>query len=478
MRFVFSRPLFWRFFLSAAGILFFTCGTVFAEQKENDVAFLRSEASRQTQIRETAQEARKKSFFQKVENVTYQDILKSPDDILLNFQYAQNQVAQNNLLGAAATLERILLIDPSLARVRLFYAVVLYRLDNWNESKRELEVLLAQEDMPDSLRAEIKDYYKRINRRIRRTHLAVRTSTGWEMDTNRNAAPSSKNRLFAGSLIPVDGTSARQRDTSFLSITGVEARHDLGFQEGHEVFASFNHFLQEQTMVDSLDLQSFQYDVGAVWKPRWFEFTPRFYASNIFLSRETFLRTQGGTFNVSRGLGRRLNLFSESRIERQDFSDITENTVSHERTGNYFELENGADFALLPTMRVNAGIVYGNKRAKEDYNAYERLMIRLGHSWILPRGQFVINGVDLGRDVYDEPEMAIAARLRRDNFIRYRVTYGVPFEAFPLGKHLPGPLKDILLSLSYEYYRAHSNITNYTYRNNKFQAILSKKWEF
>lgn len=451
---------------------------LFAEQKENDVGFVRSAERTRAEIEETSAEAKKKSVLQKIENVTYQDILKSPDDILLNFQYAQNQVAQNNLLGAAATLERILLIDPSLARIRLFYAVVLFRLDNWNESRRELEVLLAQEDMPDSLRREIKDYHGRIKRRIRRTHLSLRQSTGFEIDTNRNAAPSSKKRYFGNSLLNVDGTSRRRRDTSLLAITTAEVTHDLGFQEGHQVFGSFTHFLQEQTQIDSLDLQSFQWDTGGVWKPGWFEFTPRFYASNVFLSRETFMRTQGGSFQVSRNLGRRLNVFSESRIERQDFSDITENTSAHERKGNYFELENGGSFILTPSMRVNAGLVYGNKSAKADYNAYERLMIRLGHSWLLPRGQFVINNVDLGRDVYDEPELAIAARLRRDNSIRYRVTYGVPLESAPLGKYLPGPLKDILFTFSYEYYRSLSNITNYTYRNNKFQAMLSKKWEF
>lgn len=439
---------------------------------------MRNAARTREQIEKTAVEAKKKSLIEKIEKVSYQDILNSPDDILLNYQYAQNQVAQSNLLGAAATLERILLIDPSLARVRLFYAVVLFRLDNWNESRRELEVLLEQKDLPDSLRAEIKDYHGRIKRRIRKTHLTLRQSTGFEMDTNRNAAPSSKNRLFASSLLPVDGTSARRRDTSLVAITTAEVRHDLGFQEGHEIFGSFTHFLQEQTQVDSLDLQSFQYDAGGVWKPGWFEFTPRFYASNIFLSRETFLRSQGGSFNLSRNLGRRVNIYSESRIERQDFSDITENTTAHERTGNYFEMEHGASFAAMPSMTLNAGVLYGNKRAKADYNAYERLMIRLGHSWLLPKGQFIINGVDLGRDVYDEPEMAIIARVRRDNAIRYRLTYGAPLETLLIGKILPKPLKDILFTFSYEYYRSHSNITNYTYRNNKFQAMLTKKWDF
>ncbi len=460
------------------GAVFCFSSPGYAEQKENEIGFLRQETKTQTEVQRTAAEARKKGTIQTLEKVTYQDVLKSPDDILLNFQYAQNQVAENNLLGAAATLERILLIDPTLARVRLFYAVVLFRLDNWSEARREIDVLLQQKDIPDSLRAEINEYHKRIAYRVRRTHLVFRQSTGFEIDSNRNAAPSSKNRLFADSLLPVSGSSARKSDPSLLVISGAEVHHDLGFQEGHEVFATFTHYLQEQKRVRSLSLGSFQYNLGGVWKPKWFQFTPQFYASHVFLSDETFLRSQGGSFNLSRGVGKRVNVFSESRIERQDFSDISENTTAHERRGNYFELENGANVVLTPAMSAHVSLVYGKKNAKADYNAYQRLMIRLGHTWLLGKGQFIINGVDLGRDVYDEPEVAIAGRLRHDNSLRYRVTYGAPLETLLIGKVLPKPFKDILFTFSYEYYRSLSNITNYTYLNNKYQLMLSKKLEF
>jgi len=45
--------------------------------------------------------------------------LEDPDNIMLNFRYAQTQIKNNNLLGAAGTLERILLVNPNLSKVRL-----------------------------------------------------------------------------------------------------------------------------------------------------------------------------------------------------------------------------------------------------------------------------------------------------------------------------------------------------------------------
>ena len=44
--------------------------------------------------------------------VSYQDVLADPDNLELNLRFARTQVAQGNVRGAAATLERILLIDP------------------------------------------------------------------------------------------------------------------------------------------------------------------------------------------------------------------------------------------------------------------------------------------------------------------------------------------------------------------------------
>jgi hypothetical protein len=56
--------------------------------------------------------------------------------------------------------------------------------------------------------------------------------------------------------------------------------------------------------------------------------------------------------------------------------------------------------------------------------------------------------------------------LHLDTGFRYRFTYGAPLTAFGIGKFIPRPLRDISLTLSYEYFRELSNITNYSYTNN------------
>ena len=174
-------------------------------------------------------------------------------------------------------------------------------------------------------------YQKKIKQRKRRTHFSIRQSNGWGWDTNRNAAPSSKQQLVSDVATDVAATSGREDDTHFLNITSADVTHDLGFQAGHTIFGSFTYFLQDQTQVSSLDIGSYQYELGGTYKGRWFDFTPSFVSSYLFLSSESFLRTQGGNFLFERTVTKKLKAFYDFKIERQDYMDISENTTAHDR---------------------------------------------------------------------------------------------------------------------------------------------------
>src|SRR5437868_2059647 len=84
------------------------------------------DAPRQTdQLESTTRDAESQRLLRPDRDVSYEDVLAHPDDIDLNFAFAQGQIQRAELRGAAATLERLLLINADLPRVRLLYAIVL-----------------------------------------------------------------------------------------------------------------------------------------------------------------------------------------------------------------------------------------------------------------------------------------------------------------------------------------------------------------
>ena len=128
--------------------------------------------------------------------------------------------------------------------------------------------------------------------------------------------------------------------------------------------------------------------------------------------------------------------------------------------------------------KSSAKVGYSDKKAKQNYNAYDRVTLSNTHTWVLPRGQFLINALNVNFDNYASPEISVAGMRRHDKSLRYRLTYGTPLTTIFFGKILPKPLKDIVFTGSYEFYRALSNITNYSYTNNKCQLMLTKRLEF
>ena len=450
----------------------------FAEDLQNEVQRVRRETRAEKQLAKTSESSKGVAFQeQNKTGVTYLDILKDPDNVNLNIRYAKELIARGEYPQAASTLERVLLTNPNLADVRILYVAVLYRSSDWDGAFKEIGILRGM-TLTSKIKAEADYYEKNIKLKKKRTHFDLRESVGWGYDTNRNAAPHSKSQLVVDKMIANPPSDARRADTNFLNVTDVNVTHDLGFKAGHSVFASGTYYLQEQTTVNSLDLGSFQYEVGGTYKNKYANFTPSFVASNIFLSSQSFLRTQGGNFFFDHDFTKKLNGFFNFRVERQDYMNISENDTAIDRKGPEFNYAWGANYWLLPTMKWMGSLGYGDKYAKQDYNAFNRLSINNTHTWFLPKQQFLINTFNVYFDDYKAPEFSVGALNRHDNTIRYRITYGAPLTTLLIGKILPRPLKDILFSGTYEYYHALSNITNYTYGNNKFQLLLSKRWEF
>jgi len=430
-------------------------------------------------IQEAAKEAKALKALEAKVEVTYEQILADPDNLDLNFRYAKSQVARGEWIAASTTLERILMLNPDLAPVRLFNAIVLYQLDNLEEAEREF-IAVSEYDMPEEQREQVEQYLHDIRRKRQKTQITSNLSLGWGIDSNRNSAASSKRRLALGLPVALTGTSRRRRDTNFLLVSTTNILHDLGLQAGHQLFGSFTYYLGEQTSVDDLDLQSFSLTVGPVLNTPLVTLTPTASVSYVYLSRESFLRSNGLSLRGDGQVGERLALYAQGGWTRENYIGIIENTIAPQRTGDLISAKGGGRYALSPTSHLNFELGYEKKSIRKEFqfNAYEGLTLSGGHTWILPEGQFVLSGLDYTIKSYDVPDLGVSTRRRGERQLRIRFTYGAPVALF-LGEWLPASfVENVTGSVSLEQFRALSNITNYTYSNTKFNVVLSKRFDF
>jgi tetratricopeptide (TPR) repeat protein len=188
-------------------------------------------------------------------DVSYADVLRDPDNIGLNYRFAQTQIRQGNIRGASATLERILLLDPQRPDVRLLYAVVLFRLDNLNDAEREL---LAVRDVPMSaeLRAEVDGLLSQIEQRRRRLRAELLVNFGVQYDWNGNSAQRSNSRLVVDTPLALNDSDERHREISTNGTVQISADYDLGLNRRHKALASVSAYRSEHVHEDQLDLEA------------------------------------------------------------------------------------------------------------------------------------------------------------------------------------------------------------------------------
>ncbi|MBI5629883.1 MAG: tetratricopeptide repeat protein [Elusimicrobia bacterium] len=443
-----------------------------AQNYEQEIRKPGSEIDIQSKITNIGEEAQRRKILEGEKDVSYDEVLADPDNLDLNYRYARTQVRQGNLKGASATLERILLIDPNLSKVRLVYAIVLFRLQDMVEAERELNALKGVADLPENLRRETDKYLTAVEKSYKRTVLSGRVSAGVQYDTNRNSASSSGQRLLTDVPITLTGTSLKRADVSKIFIGNLELRRDLARNSGDQLFASYTYYRADQTAVKSLNLQAHSAQAGGVWKARSWELTPSLSYDLVLLAQTTYLRNRGGGLRALYKPSPRSSFFVEAKDVYQDFARTADVPTAPERNGIQFDATAGAEWQATGSMRLSFNYNRSVKHASRRYNAYNRDSVTVGNALFLGKGLFLIPSATYNYDQYLQNDPSVSTLKRIDKTVKLDVTAGAS-----LGQLHP-KLESLLWTVSYEYYDStRSNLRNYAYINQKISTLLTYRWD-
>lgn len=453
-------------------LLAFTSPLLSAQDYEKEGQKPAMETAVQSDAEKLAAEARKK-LSEESPDVTYAQVLESPDDPALNYAYARTQVRKGDLKGAAATLERMLMVDPGLDQIRLFYAVVLFRLDNLAEARREFETVV-NSGAETALKTEAENYLKAIRQRERLTTVSGGLSAGAEYDSNRNASPDSEKRLFLDTPITLTGSSRKQDDTAFIFLGNAELRRVAGAMKKNELFGGLAYYRADQDGVKAVNLQAFSYKLGDAYKAGRAVLTPSITYDRVLLDGESFLSNSGAGLRLDNKFNKLTDYWLEAKYTYQDYLSIPTLASNPQRRGGLYAVSAGAGRVLTPVMKLSAEAGFTAKRAARDYNAYDGLAFTLRHSWLLGKGMFLLSSAAIERDAYLQEDAVISRKTRRDTVFRGGLVGGIPLAS--IHRKLES-LTDFTLTLNLEHFSSKSTVLNYTYTNNKAALLLNYRWQ-
>lgn len=425
----------------------------------------------EAEVLKAAEEAKKTAEAEPFETVTYEEVMKDPDNIGLNYRYARTLIAKGDNLKAAATLERILMVNPELPRVRLLYASILLRLDNLDDAEREFRTLTKQK-LTEPMRQELEGYLEQIKRRRKKTRVGLTLAAGFDFDENRNSAPASGQRLAADIPVVLDEASTRRNDTSKTMNAAVSVSHDLGYQAGHSVFGSLSYYRAEQTHLRTLNIQSYNGSIGGTYKSEAVDVTPSMSFGHLLLAETTYQRSHGPSLRLDKRLGQRLAVFGTAGYQRQEYSRTAVVPTADQRTGSQHFGGVGLSGALPRAFSLSASYTHTVQGAAEAFNAYKRESLNVSLTKVLTKGRFAVLALTPQLDNYEAADTSISRRIRQDHTYRANLTFGTP-----LG-FIASSLDNALLTLSYEYFHARSNIPNNAYTNNKVSTTLTYRLDF
>jgi tetratricopeptide (TPR) repeat protein len=410
--------------------------------------------------------------------VTFEDVLAAPDDIDLNFAYAQAQIARGDARGATATLERILLIEPDLPRVRLLYAIVLFRLDQLDEAEREFQTLRGL-DMPESLRAELDRYTREARLRRQATRTTVTLSFGQFWDSNVNSAPRRGQSLVSDLELKLDESSLRTSDFGSQTLVRIDTAYDPGYQSRHRWLLGARYLREDYQRMERYTPQLGGLDGGIALDLASFTLTPALYANHYRIAKQQAVNSAGLRFKLDYAFTGATQFYGFQEFERQLYYPIALSDVAADDTGMQYSTGLGAASQYRPDMRVSVEIARTRKVAKYGYRSSWGHSLTLGHTWLLGGGAFFQLEGYWRVDNYDSGDPTISENTRRrDRPLEGRALLGVPV-ALALD---PGGVSDVLRDLTFtaaaRLARNGSNLVNYEYHRDRYSVALVKRIEF
>ena len=128
-------------------------------------------------------------------DAAFQETLSKPADLDVLFRFATLATQTGDLEGAVSALERMLLINPDLPRVRLELGVLYYRLGSYEVARTYLDTALKSPSLPADVRGKAQEYLAEIESKSKPSSLGGEVFFGWRYQSNANLGPAGSSVL-------------------------------------------------------------------------------------------------------------------------------------------------------------------------------------------------------------------------------------------------------------------------------------------
>ncbi len=356
----------------------------------------------------------------------FEAVLAAPDDETLNLAYAREQARLGNLALAASSLERILIIEPNRHSVRLFHAVVLYRLGDLQGARDQLRRLEAVQLTPLQ-RAEAQSYTRRIDQSRAPQSFSGSLSAGVAYEDDAAGAYFTAFDLI-GAPAPEEGVSS---EVSLI----LEGRADIGTSQVWEVYGTgllYDHSAQSGA---AIDFQRAGLELGLVRTTRLSKSRLGAVLRHVRLMGEPQLTEAGVRGDTRWRVTNATTLSLRGEAVSQDYDepgiDALAGILGGDRDGSRYSAGVGVSHRFTSRTTFDANLDYEAKSAGYGPFGYAGPRLGLSLDQRFDKGVYLIASGSVRWIEYDEADAIFLGGATRDDVRTHaRLALGAPLSAF------------------------------------------------
>jgi tetratricopeptide (TPR) repeat protein len=322
----------------------------------------------------------------------FQHMLRDPSNLDNTFKYAELAIRVGDYEAAISALERMLLFNPNLPRVRLELGVLYFRLGSYAISRTYLERAVEGDDVPDDVRARVATYLAEIDKRTSRHRFSGSIYAGARYQTNANAGPSrSAITLLDNNNVQLGGEFTRKNDWNIFASGSLRYTYDPQLQTGEVMQADLLLYDADQFEQGQLDLIFIELKVGPraqLW-PEMIEglsFRPYVVGQHVRLDQRTYYNGVGAGVSLAKQFSPLVSGEASFQQLFKNYESTARRPTSSQQTGYETELRLNVNFAVAPNgiLGFGGGVREETAAVKLFENIEYQLSASYTMSYLLP----------------------------------------------------------------------------------------------
>ena len=307
-------------------------------------------------------------------DAAFQEVLRSPGNLDVMFKFAGIAVRLGNYEAAISTLERMLLFNPELPRIRLELGVLYFRLGSFDVSRSYLKRAIEAKDVPQEVRTRVQAYLDEIDKKSARNQFTGSVFFGLRFQTNANAGPGSPGVRAAGVDAVLDNEFLGEEDYNIFASAVVQHDLDLHTQENETWRTIARAYWSRQGDQTQFDVGVLEATTGprlAVYPDRFedLSFRPYLLAGIVTLERARFFYTLGGGFEIRKPIGQRLIVDGGYELRRKEFRNTARRPNSDGLSGYEHAFGFGGRYAITEAIILNLHFSAVKDDARVEFNS-------------------------------------------------------------------------------------------------------------